>query len=70
MWSEDLQELSEEYLASDGVNVKTQKGDFGVLNIDYKNKIYTISLLTENIRNLNLTFHSVDEVIKSGWAVD
>jgi hypothetical protein len=38
MWSKDLQELSEEHLEYDGVNVKTQKGDFGILNIDYQNK--------------------------------
>jgi hypothetical protein len=70
MWSEELQELSEEYFEYNGVNVKTQKGDFGILNIDYQNKIYTISLLTENIRNLNLTFNSVEELLQSGWAVD
>jgi hypothetical protein len=70
MWSKDLQELSEEHLEYNGVNVKTQKGDFGILDIDYQNKIYTISLLTENIRNLNLTFNSVEEIIKSGWAID
>ena len=40
MWSNELIELSEEYLNYDGVNVKTQKGDFGILNIDYQNKIY------------------------------
>jgi len=32
MWSEELTELSEEYLNYDGVNVKTKKGDFGILN--------------------------------------
>jgi len=70
MWSNELIELSEEYLNYDGVNVKSQKGDFGILNIDYKNKIYKINLLTENKNNLNLTFNSVSEIISAGWAVD
>ena len=70
MWSEELTELSEEYLNYDGVNVKTKKGDFGILNIDYQNKIYKINLLTENKKNLNLTFNSVSEIISAGWAVD
>ena len=70
MWSEELTELSEEYFNYDGVNVKTKKGDFGILNIDYENKIYKINLLTENKNNLNLTFNSVSEIISAGWAVD
>jgi len=70
MWSEELTELSEEYLNYDGVNVKTKKGDFGILNIDYENKIYKINLLTENKNNLNLIFNSVSEIIENGWAVD
>jgi len=32
MWSNELIELSEEYLNYDGVNVKSQKGDFGSLS--------------------------------------
>jgi len=70
MWSNELTELSEEYLNYDGVNVKTKKGDFGILNIDYENKIYKINLLTENKNNLNLIFNSVSEIIENGWAVD
>jgi len=70
MWSNELTELSEEYFNYDGVNVKTKKGDFGILNIDYKNKIYKINLLTENKKNLNLIFNSVSEIISAGWAVD
>jgi len=70
MWSNELIELSEEYLNYDGVNVKTQKGDFGILNIDYENKIYKINLLTENKNNLNLIFNSVFEMIDAGWVVD
>jgi len=70
MWSNELIELSEEYLNYDGVNIKTQKGDFGILNIDYQNKIYKINILTENKNNLNLTFNSVSEIISAGWAVD
>jgi hypothetical protein len=39
MWSKELTELSEEYLKYDGVNVKSKNGQFGILNIDYENKI-------------------------------
>ena len=70
MWSDRLIELSEEYLNYDGVNVKSQNGDFGILNIDYQNKIYKIHLLTENKNNLNLTFNSVSQMISAGWVVD
>jgi hypothetical protein len=69
-WSEELTELSEQYFYYDGVNVKTKKGDFGILNIDYQNKIWTINLLTSNTENINLTFTSVSEIIEAGWAVD
>jgi hypothetical protein len=70
MWSKELIELSEKYLNYDGVSVVTQNGDLGILNIDSKSESWTITLLTENTRNLNLTFHSIDEIIKDGWAVD
>jgi len=66
-WSDELIKLSKEYLNYDGISVKSLKGDFGILNIDYKNNIYTI-----NVHNSDqvLTFKSVDEVINAGWAVD
>jgi hypothetical protein len=70
MWSKELIELSREYLNYDNTSVKSQSGDFGIINIDYKNKIWTIRLLTENTKNLNLIFHSIDDIIKAGWAVD
>jgi predicted oxidoreductase (fatty acid repression mutant protein) len=70
MWSKELIELSRECLNYDNTSVKSQKGDFGILNVDNHNKIWTITLLTENTRNLNLTFHSVEEIIDVGWAVD
>jgi hypothetical protein len=70
MWSKALIELSEEYLNNDGVCVKNQDGDAGILNIDYQNKIYTITLLTEPTKDLDLTFHSPKELIKAGWVVD
>jgi hypothetical protein len=70
MWSKELIELSREYLNYDNTSVKSQSGDFGVINIDYKNKIWTIRLLTKNTKNLNLTFHSIEDIIKAGWAVD
>ena len=66
-WSEELIELSREYLNYNGVNVKSLKPEFGILTIDYENNIYTITL-----RNTNqtLTFNSVEEIINAGWAVD
>jgi hypothetical protein len=70
MWSKELIEVSKKYLDHDGVSVKTQEGDFGVINIDYKKRLWTITLLTDNTKNLNLTFHSPDEIIQAGWAVD
>jgi hypothetical protein len=70
MWSKELIELSREYFHYNGVSVKSQKGDFGILTVDHHNKIWTITLLIENTKNLNLTFHSVEEIINAGWAVD
>jgi hypothetical protein len=68
MWSKKLRELSKTALEYDGVHVKSSNGNFGILNIDYENKIYTISIKPDF--NINLTFHSVQEIIKAGWAVD
>jgi hypothetical protein len=68
MWSKELTELSEEYLNYTGTHLKHIKGKFGILDIDYKTNTYTISIkpgLTEK-----LVFNSVDDIIKSGWAVD
>jgi hypothetical protein len=69
-WSPELRELSSEYFEYGGVRVKTTNGGFGILSIDYQNKIYTVSLLTGNAEKSDLTFHSADEMIKAGWAVD
>jgi hypothetical protein len=66
-WSDELIELSREYLEIDGVNVKSVNAEFGILNIDYENKIYTINFLSSS---QSLTFNSVDEIINAGWAVD
>jgi hypothetical protein len=68
MWSKQLQEISREYFEIDGTHCKSTNGNFGVLSIDYQNKIYTISLKPEFTENL--TFHSIDDMIKSGWSVD
>jgi hypothetical protein len=68
MWSKELIELSKEYLNYDGTHVKSTNGDFGILHIDSKNNVYTISLKPDF--NVNLTFNSVPEMLKSGWAVD
>jgi hypothetical protein len=54
MRSKELTELSREYFNYDNISIKSQKGDFGIVNVDYKNKIWTITLLTGNKRNLNL----------------
>ena len=69
-WSDELIELSREYLNYDGVNVKSLTGKFGILNIDYQNQTYKISLLTSNNVNEIITFKSTDEIINAGWAVD
>jgi len=66
-WSEKLIELSEEYLNYSGSRVKSLNGEFGVLNIDYDNKIYYIHI--SNSENI-LTFNSVYDIINSGWVVD
>jgi hypothetical protein len=66
-WSEELIELSREYLNYNGVNVKSLKPEFGILNIDYEKSIYTITLRKTN---QTLTFNSVEEMINAGWAVD
>ena len=66
-WSDKLIKLSREYLEIDGVNVKSLKAEFGILNIGYENKIYTVSFLSSN---KTITFNSVDEIINAGWAVD
>ena len=66
-WSNELIELSREYLNYDGTNVKSLNKQFGILNINYEKQIYTINILTsEQI----LTFNSVEEIINAGWAVD
>jgi hypothetical protein len=66
-WSDELIELSREYLNYSGVNVKSLKAEFGILNIDYENNIYTIKLFNSN---KTLTFNSVEDIINAGWAVD
>ena len=67
MWSDKLIELSTEYLNYTGTHVKSLKAEFGILNIDYENNIYTITIFDSN---QTLTFKSVDEMINAGWAVD
>ena len=66
-WSDSLIKLSREYLNYDGVRIKSLSGDFGELNIDYENNIYTVSISNSN---QTLTFNSVEEIINAGWAVD
>ena len=66
-WSDELIKLSKEYLNYDGTSVKSLKGDFGILSIDYKNNIYTIDI---HDSDQILIYKSVDEIINAGWAVD
>jgi hypothetical protein len=66
-WSDELIKLSKEYLNYDGTSVKSLNGDFGILNVDYKNNGYTIDI---HESDQVLTFKSVDEIINAGWAVD
>jgi hypothetical protein len=68
MWSKQLQELSKVYFEIDETHCKSTNGNFGVLSIDKKNKIYTISIKPDF--NVKLTFNSVSEMITAGWAVD
>ena len=66
-WSDNLIKLSREHLNYDGTRVKSLNREFGILNIDYENQIYYISILNSN---QTLTFKSVNEIINSGWVVD
>ena len=66
-WSDNLIELSREYLNYSGSRVKSINKQFGELEIDYKNNIYYIHV--SNSEEV-LTFNSVEEIINSGWVVD
>jgi len=65
-WSNELIELTKQYLKYDGVSVKSLKGNFGIIN-KYEDK-YIISIKPDY--TVNLTFYSIDEIINAGWAVD
>ena len=62
-WSDNLIQLSKEYLNYSGTRVKSLSGNFGELNIDYDNNIYSITISNSN---QTLTFNSVGEIINSG----
>jgi hypothetical protein len=66
-WSDNLIKLSREHLNYSGSRVKSINGDFGLLNIDYDNNIYTIIISGSS---KTMTFNTVDEIINSGWVVD
>jgi DNA-binding ferritin-like protein (Dps family) len=66
-WSDNLIELSREYLNYSGTRVKSLNGDFGLLTIDYDKNIYTITI---SDTNEILLFNSVNQIINNGWAVD
>jgi len=66
-WSDELIELSEEYLNYSGCRVKSLLGIQGILDIDYDNKIYYIHI--PNSEKI-LTFNSIQEIIDNGWVVD
>ena len=66
-WSDNLIELSREYLNYSGSRVKSSNYEFGELVIDYDKNIYYIHVSdTGEI----LSFNSVNEIINSGWVVD
>ena len=66
-WSDNLIELSREYLNYSGTRVKSINKQFGELEIDYKNNIFYIHVSNSDEV---LTFYSVEEIINSGWVVD
>ena len=66
-WSENLIELSREYLNYTDTRVKSIKGQFGLLTIDYDKDIYSISISNSD---KILIFNSVNDIINSGWVVD
>jgi hypothetical protein len=66
-WSDNLIELSREYLNYSETRVKSSDYQFGLLTIDYDNNIYTITISNSD---KILTFKSVDEIIDNGWVVD
>jgi len=66
-WSDELIELSEEYLNYSGSRVKSLLGEQGILDIDYDNKLYYIHI--SNSEKI-LTFNSIQQIIDDGWAVD
>jgi hypothetical protein len=68
MWSKQLHEISKSYFEIDRTHVKSANGNFGILSKGRKNKIYTISIKPDF--NVNLTYTSVDEMLKAKWAVD
>ncbi|GHU12504.1 hypothetical protein FACS1894161_0880 [Spirochaetia bacterium] len=68
MWSKELQELSRTYLEYDGTHVKSTKGKFGILGIDFEKDVLVIKIKPELTEIL--TFKTVDEIINAGWAVD
>jgi hypothetical protein len=71
MWSKELRELSKTHLQSSGVNVKSVDGDYGILNINRERTIYRVSLLRKSeTKDTRTEFHSVDDMIEAGWAVD
>ena len=65
-WSDELIELSKQYLIR-GSSVKSLNGQFGILDINYKNSIYTIYI--RNSR-LILIYNSIEEIIETGWIID
>ena len=47
-WSDNLINLSREYLNYTGISVKSLNCEFGKLTIDYEKDIYTISIFNTN----------------------
>jgi len=66
-WSNGLIELSKEYLNYSGTCVKSLKGEFGKLEIDYQNNIYSIIIFNSD---QTIIFNSINQIINAGWVVD
>jgi hypothetical protein len=67
MWSEKLIKLSYKLMQQSGVSVKSLNGKFGILEIKNNPTIYTLTIYDTQEK---ISFESIEEMIKAGWAVD
>jgi hypothetical protein len=67
MWSKKLTDLSISMFEVGFCNIKSESGQFGYLTVNDQKPKYRIRLFEYN---QTLTFNSVNELIRAGWAVD